>query len=1744
MQLVMGKIIMKKKKIFLILALLCTVAQGAWATIWNEPDMSGAWKDVDVWDGKTRTKPQSWEFLNHDLIVVYINTAAELAYVNSHWNTVDNYDGWGITWGDDTRIKLNVDLDMTASTWNPFGRVNGEILPYRRTFDGQGHTLRIKIDNGTSENYQGLFAQLNGIVKNLHLDCYIKVGNARMVAGICGENNGIIENCWVSGHIESDHYSAHDAELGGIAGINENDGAIKYCCVTADVKNTDGNFGVGGIAGSNDGSIQHVTFTGSVSVDHDQDNKYVGDQDGKLENNYDSYNESEYSAASGNDLYRCAIKYPSLSNLYIIDSTDKWNEFNAFLYNGFNFSGKTVKLSRDISITTMLGRSLHKSFSGTFDGDGHTITATIDQWGKGVSPFRYINGATIKNLIVAGSIIAHDLHPSGLVGFSYGTGNRVENCIVTANIERNEEWYDKYIGGLVGHALSSDIAVSGCVFSGKMTNNATERRRTIKGALIGWSDKGGTKSVADCLYAMQDDQDQKDLDLVKGGEDVTVTNCYKTTNAGSLGTRAVVFGNAPDELGALVKDYGLVKAYTNGIQYNGKYYLDANLSFSGSGTEAAPYIIGNTDDWNNFASNVNVGANYSGLFVKLTSDISVSTMAGTDETNSFQGTFDGDGNKLTFTKGSATEAFGEDNCAPFRYTNGATIRNLKVAGNIYTAKKFGAGLISRSYGTTNITGCQVSTVIHSSINGDGTHGGLVALPGGSLTIKDCIFDGRLLTSNGTDRCGGFVGWHNGQSISITNAFYAPNTTALSGSSDETDINDGATFVRGASAGSNCYYTEPLGEAQGRQVFTTLPDGELCLQAEAADGKTYYLPCLVSGIKPSYDLEDGVSITPTVTGLDDATLTFGTDYTATLNGNAVDQLPITITTDGEHTLTFTGKSANYIGSKSITVIVTPALEGDGTAEKPYLIHSVKDWNLLATNVADGRNYSGQFVKLMADIDITQPVGVREGKPFSGTFLGDGHTLTADIRNDTEEQGAAPFRYIKNATIQNLTVAGTIASSSYHTAGLVGFAEGTNLIENCTVSATLNISSNYAGGIVGHGLTSSTTLRGCIFAGAVKGINGDFANIGGLWGWSDSGAPVLENCLEKGTYTAIVSMHPMGLQGNKGTITGCYYMNAQIGSPANACTVKGAYQVATTNTGGEVYMPVTAIDGNTYYAVCTVSNMVTLYLYTGSDIKVELPTVTSTDGTVLTPGTDFTYSPETVREKGDYTLTISGRGIYSGTKTMPFSVTEDKFITPEMTILSSGDYIVFEDVTVNDRITISGDVVLNLGRDTKLTIPKGIELSKGNTLTINGPGALSIEKVDDDNAGIGAVEVGTLVINGGTIKVTGGKYGAGLGGSRNNVSGGSITINGGVLNILSSGIVYAAPIGGGYDDKPGQYGVCGDIVINGGQVTAAALLNSNYGPGRQVNDQIYSSGTLTLGWTNPDDFIYMGLNTTVESTYLNSLTFAEGKQFLLRNTTTIAAPGNMAAEYIVPLMALANTGDNSSQVDDYDGMKLPVALLDRTLYKDGTWNTLCLPFNVTISGSPLDGAVARPLTSASISGSTLSLTFGDAVDELVAGTPYIIKWAKANDYVDDDAHNIVSPIFSAVTIDKTERGYDNGTSGDLRVHFLGTYASQSFTATDNSILLMGDDDKLYYPANGASIGAQRAYFRIGEDGAAARRVTAFNVNFDDGETTGVTTTSYTNFTNSDDTWYTLDGRKLQGKPSRAGVYIYNGKTFIIK
>ena len=1521
-------------------------------------------------------------------------------------------------------------------------------------------------------------------------------------------------------------------------------------------------------------------------------------------------------------------------NPYVIRNADEWNLFTTLVNRGTNdFNGQYVKLGADMTVTTMAGVNADKAFKGTFLGDGKTLTFNTGSSSApfGVNycaPFRYVSGATIQNLKVAGNIYTYKKFAAGLVGASYDV-TTIKDCQV-ATVIHSSTGGDGTHGGLVAMPYGP-LTITDCIYGGRLlTTNGTQ----YCGGFVGWHNaqtiavssslyapntalavsdgetaitagatfvRGGSVGT-DCFYTqtMGEAQGTKIYDVPVAGElcmkaqaadgkwyylPVTVSgidDAYTMDGATLSITPSITgYGSVNPSLStdftATLNDKG-VSSFPLSISANGNYTLvltavagsdvytgskaikfGVSQALAGDGTANNPYLIHSVDDWNLFATSVAKGQNYQEKFLKLTADISVSTMVGTNPGHSFQGTFIGDNHTLSFTAGSPEAPFAEDYCAPFRFVSSDTIQNLKVVGHIYTSKKFAAGLIGNSFGSSTVTGCEVSTVIHSSTEGEGNHGGIMAMPEGSQTFTDCIYDGRLLTTNGTTQCSGFVGSANGQNVAINSSLYAPNT-GLTVSEGETDITVGATFVRGGSVGNYCYYTAPLGEAQGTQISATRPDGELCMQARAADNKMYYLPCAVSGINAAYDQEADISITPVVTGLDNTALTFGTDFTVLLDGNAVTSLPVSVTTKGDHTLTLIGQTENYSGSKSIPFIVTATFEGEGSEAKPYLISSTTDWAMLASKVAGGLDYSGKYVSLTNDIDITTPVGEREDKPFSGIFLGNGKTLTANISNiNADAQGTAPFRYIKDATIQNVTVAGTIASNSLHTAGLVGFADGTNTIENCTVTATLDVSSDYAAGIVGHGLNSATILRHCIFAGTINGVGGDRSNMGGIWGLSDNGTPVLENCLERGTYTNVSSLHPVGLQDDKGTISGCYYLTAQQGMPDHACTVSGAYQVTDSPSADEIYKTVTAVDGNTYYVLCTVSGDADKsYQATGEVITIPAPVIEAADGSVLTAGTDFTYAtnPAVVKDGGDYTLIITAQGSYTGTKAIPFSVSINTAVTSSTTVLTTGSYTVYENVTINERIKIYGDVILNLSKDTKLSAEKGIELSKGNKLTINGPGNL-IAKYDGQNAGIGAVEVGTLVINSGDIVAFGVK-GAAIGGSMNNTSGGSITINGGSVfamgSILESG--GGAAIGGGYADKPGNYGVCGDIVINGGRAVTFAMAMS-IGPGSQTDEASRSnSGTLTLGWTKPDDQI--GLNKLVNAvggTHLESIRFAPGKRFINANTKGIpqATTADLSSTVLNPLLAPTDKGDNSELISACNGMKLPVMLDGRTLFKDGKWNTLCLPFNVTLSGSPLDGAVARPLSEASIDGTTLNMTFGDAVTELVAGTPYIIKWAKADDYTDDDAHNIINPVFSDATISSADNSYDNNASGNGRVRFVGTYKSIAFDSENRSVLLMGGANTLYYPATNAGIGAQHAYLKIGGKGAAQTRLlTDFDIDFGDGETvTGVIslTPGADTVDEGNGDWYMLDGRKVaSSKPAirklPRGVYVNNRRKVVIK
>ena len=72
--------------------------------------------------------------------------------------------------------------------------------------------------------------------------------------------------------------------------------------------------------------------------------------------------------------------------------------------------------------------------------------------------------------------------------------------------------------------------------------------------------------------------------------------------------------------------------------------------------------------------------------------------------------------------------------------------------------------------------------------------------------------------------------------------------------------------------------------------------------------------------------------------------------------------------------------------------TWAWEGSGTSTDPYLIQSLDDWKSLSYDLAHQQSHEGEFFRLTADLDLEGYSLGGEMQPFSGTFDGDGHTLT--------------------------------------------------------------------------------------------------------------------------------------------------------------------------------------------------------------------------------------------------------------------------------------------------------------------------------------------------------------------------------------------------------------------------------------------------------------------------------------------------------------------------------------------------------------------------------------------------------------------------------------------------------------------------------------------------------------------------------------------------------------------------------
>ena len=426
---------------------------------------------------------------------------------------------------------------------------------------------------------------------------------------------------------------------------------------------------------------------------------------------------------------------------------------------------------------------------------------------------------------------------------------------------------------------------------------------------------------------------------------------------------------------------------------------------------------------------------------------------------------------------------------------------------------------------------------------------------------------------------------------------------------------------------------------------------------------------------------------------------------------------------------------------------------------------------------------------------------------------------------------------------------------------------------------------------------------------------------------------------------------------------------------------------------------------------------------------------------------------------------------------------------ITTLDAGWYV------AKTSVTYSGQLQFNPGE-------VNIILCNGATLSISSSSshAILVEgnlTIYAQSGGSGALETSTTYASSGIH-------------ANNN---GNITINGGIITTSST-------------NGPG-ISTAGDITINSGRVEATCS-----------NDYGLRAKNITLGWRNASDRI----NAKTYELEGGSLSVAAGQTLTDGNghiyTGTLSASEKtaIANTALMGTHLLYDTGTeaagNTANIGTLAAAGTPtnITLTGRTLFKDGKWNTLCLPFDVTISGSVLDGATVKKLTASKsgVSSTTLTLYFEDETTTITAGTPYIIKWGIAA--------NLVKPTFTGVTVKNVTKNTDfSGGS------FVGSYSPVGLTANDKTKLFLGAANKLYWPNANMTLGACRAYFNLSNTPAPDMNVV---LNFEDGETTSLSPNPSPNREGNSQDWYTLDGRKLEKQPTKKGVYVHGGHKVVVK
>ena len=488
--------------------------------------------------------------------------------------------------------------------------------------------------------------------------------------------------------------------------------------------------------------------------------------------------------------------------------------------------------------------------------------------------------------------------------------------------------------------------------------------------------------------------------------------------------------------------------------------------------------------------------------------------------------------------------------------------------------------------------------------------------------------------------------------------------------------------------------------------------------------------------------------------------------------------------------------------------------------------------------------------------------------------------------------------------------------------------------------------------------------------------------------------------------------------------------------------------------------------------------------------------------------------------------------------------------EATTLSAGWYVVNSDINYTGTVTITGDVTIiladgctmNIGTSGSRQIGIGINgYFAQNSLTIYGQsldeataGQLSIytDAVKSVN-GSGILIKGTYTQHSGNVTINSSHDAISVNGDIT-INGGkldattiiglttpddiyalrctkNITMNGGILNAIgnssghagksANGIYGTVTMTGGtltafgITDGDNSIGIEGDVTFSGGTLTATSSATLSATPSTGI------SGNVSLSWTSPSDRF-------TASSYDGTVTIADGQAFTTDGTDIYSGTLSSDDLAVIAGKTLVPYG-------------MTVAAKEATVGGQTNYWTTLYRGDAGFAINAEENACAYTAT---VSGTEITLhRLGKVIPK---GTAVIIVGA------DESIGMTTTNAEAEYTVDNDLHGVDVATPLSS---VMSTYSADAILVLSNKNGNFG-----FHELATTNVPARKAFLAINDPTG----VREFTMVFEDATEIRSIDNGELTTDNLAGAWYSLDGRRLSGKPTKSGIYVKNGHKVIIK